>query len=369
MTVLLYSALIAFNIILVMLRKNSKIALLLTMAGQALLMCGNNMNADYSGYLYFYKNQNYASSMEPGYVWLSKLAFGLGLDYQTFTMILLLITIVILYILTFSLSDNAHLVSLLYLSTMMFLDVVQVRQFVAYIIMAYALLLYSKGKRILYCLLILFGSLFQITILVYLPLLFLNIKRVSSKRFIKVFFAGILLVCILVFVSGSRLELIGNLMSRVIDADKMIYFQTRTRYGFLKYFAFQFLCIYIAWIVQQYYLKKDVDQNKKNYVNAMYICILYSSVAMPLVMLNNNFYRFFKFGLIPLFICLSYLMIDTRLADRDSIDSKIPLTKRCVGSTNFYVVICIVLIFGFSLLMQSSSVVTEVLENNMFLTQ
>ena len=367
MIIVIYFTLIILNSFLAMLRKNSKSALLLTICGQSLLMCGNNMNADYLGYLYFYTNQNYAGSMEIGYKWLSKLAYGLGLDYQTFNMIILLVGIIFLYVLAYSLSENVHLVSVLYLSTMVFLDVVQVRQFIVYIIMAYALVVYSRKKRILYCLLIILGSLFQVTILVYLPLLFLNIDRVWSKKFIKIFLVIISLVCVVVFISSSQLNFIGDIMSRFVGSDKMIYFQTRTRYGFLKYFAFQFLCIYIAWIIQKYYSNKEVESNKKNLVNTMYICILYSSIAMPLIMLNNNFYRYFKFGLIPLFICLSYLMIDTQKSNRNSIESKIPLTKRYVVNSGIHFVICGALILSFSILMQSYEVVKEVFDNNMFL--
>lgn len=364
--IVLYSTLLILNIVLVLLRKNSKIGLLITIVGQAILMCGNNMNSDFSGYQHLYNQQEYSGSMEMGYVYLSKLAYSLGLDYQIFVAVILLVAVILMYVVIYILSDNIHLVALLYLSTMMFIDVVQVRQYVAYIIMVIALLFHSRRKKILFCLSILFGSLFQITILIYMPLVFLNAEGVSSKRKTGFFFVGILILVFILTISGSELDVIGSLMSHVIQADKMVYFQTRARYGYFKYYIFQFVCVYIIWIIQRYYFNKNIENKKRNFVNSTYICVLYSSIAMPLLLLNNNFYRFFKFGLIPLFICLSYLISDIR-TDNSYCSTSIPLTNTKNGSKSFFGVICVFLISTFTIMMQASSVVIDVLNNNVFL--
>lgn len=368
MIVLLYTALILINILFALLKKNSKLVFVLTILGQAIVMCGNNMNADYSGYMYFYSTQNYPDSMEIGYVWLSKVAYGLGLDFQSFRIILLLIGIISMYAISFYLSKNIHLLSVLYLSTMIFLDVVQIRQFIAFVVMTYALLMHSKGKKILFCLLILLGSTFQITILVYLPLAFLRNDHISSKRFLKTFFIGIVIVCVLVFVSGSRLVFLKDIMSGFIESDKMVYFTTRARFGFLKYYPFHFICMYISWSIQKYYLNRDMECRKeiKCFVDSTYMCILISSAAMPLIMLNNNFLRFFKFGLIPLFICLSCFLYDTRDGYRYDKSSKVPLGAHYVGGREFVYIFCVLLIMAYGLMMQVSTEAYNVLHYNIF---
>lgn len=369
MIIAIYITLLLINFLFVVLNKNSKIIFILTVIGQAIIMCGNNMNADYLGYEYFHEIQEYPKSMEIGYVWLSKIAYDCGLDYQIFKELFLLVGLIAMGILVLSMSENVHLFALLYLSTMIFLDVVQIRQFIAFVILTYALVAHSKGKRVLFCLLTLFGSLFQITILVYLPLILLNAEKLTSKRFVKTFFIIIIIICALVFVSGSRLGFLRTIVSNFVEPDKLVYFDTRGRLGFLKYYAFHFICIYLAWVVQNYYCKHVNNANDfiRRFSESTYLCIFYSSIAMPLVMLNNNFLRFFKFGLIPLFICISCLFYDARQEYRLIKRANIPLTWKILGGRGFVLFFCIIIVLAYEIVLQEFVEAYNVLQFNTFL--
>ena len=365
MTRVVYFLIILMNVACLAVRKRSRLVTLITIIGAVLIMGGNNLNADYSGYDYYYRHQTYPASMEWGYVWLSMLASGAGLSYLTFFLLLVTAGVAAMYFLAIRLSKNVHLFSVCYFLTMLPLDVVQVRQFIAFVIMAYALLFHCRGRKLLFCLMILLGTLFQISTIVYLPMVLLNAERVSNKKFVKIFFIAILVLCVFVFINGNRIGFIGDLMSRYISDDKMVYFGTRTRFGFMKYFPFQFGMIYMAWLTEKYFTKQGRTDKIALYAQTIYVCVVYSSISMPLIMLNNNFSRFFKFALIALLICLS--RIYTEMANRRGGQKlKIPIIRGKVAGRSVLLMLCFAVVVAYHILMQTDSVVNDVLSNNMF---
>lgn len=361
----LYCTIVALNTVLVAIRKKSKTVLVITVLFELILMCGNNMNADYNGYQYFYAIQVYNNGMEWGYVILSKMAYALGLDYQGFSILIHMMGVIGINLIFVKLSENVHLVSLLYLTTLIFLDVVQIRQFLAYIIFTLAITCYCKNKKIYCFLLLIVGSLFHITVIVYLPLLLLSTKMEFDTKLVKMFFGIILMLCFFVFLTGSRLAFLDKIFSNFISESRMTYFKTRGRYGFIIPFMFQFICIYICHIIYKYYHNKSDDEARKKYINSVYVFILYSSIAMPLIMLNNNFYRFFKYGLISLFICVSNLKKDIDKARKG--DNGIRVGGKYVIRKYGVLCICLLIILSYTCFMQSHSVVEDIFKHNMLI--
>lgn len=365
MSLAIYIFTLLLNVFMSCIGKRSKIVVIVSSFAMFLIMGGNNYNSDYALYQRFYSMNAYPSSMEFGYVWIAKQISSLGLNYQTFVQLLIAVSIILMLLVASKYTEDLHTFIFLYMSTMMFLDVTQVRQFVAYIFVTIALIMHSKGYKLRFLLSLLIGTLFHITTIVYIPIVFLNASRVSSRKFIRVFFGTILFLCVFVFIGGNRIPWLTMLMSKYLDSQKMVYFSTSARFGFIKYFSFQIACIYFASIMRKY-ISNGNNEAMKSFSNTVYVAILYSSVAMPLVMLNSNFYRFFKFGLIGLFICACYVLDALRNRTKCGEPARIMISRRVHGDLRLFSLFILFFTIVFTVLMQSHENAFEVISNNMF---
>ena len=170
MILFLYIFILLLNLICVISNNKNKIVLLLSVIAMIVIMGGNNINSDFEAYKYFYERQTYPSSMEPGFVFVAKLFSQLGIEYQLFTTVVFSIGIIGLTLLAVKKTNIPHFVIIMYMLTMIFLDTVQIRQFIVYVLFAIALNELSLGRKKRYTIIILLGGLFPYTILVYLPL-------------------------------------------------------------------------------------------------------------------------------------------------------------------------------------------------------
>ena len=368
MILFLYIFILLLNLICVISNNKNKIVLLLSVIAMIVIMGGNNINSDFEAYKYFYERQTYPSSMEPGFVFVAKLFSQLGIEYQLFTTVVFSIGIIGLTLLAVKKTNIPHFVIIMYMLTMIFLDTVQIRQFIVYVLFAIALNELSLGRKKRYTIIILLGGLFQYTILVYLPLVLVDINKERSRRFIRSFVVTVFVLCVFVFVAGNRIPYIDIIMARFIDSSKIVYFTSRTRFGFLKYFVFQFVSMYLIAVEREYLIEYGMDEIKQ-YAKATYIAIMYTCVVMPLLMLNNNFYRFFRFGIIPISICTAEIIYDMKCVRKEKGEGRmIHVTNKLRGRYKEFVFLVFLFIICYGLLMQSTNVAKEVIYNNILLS-
>lgn len=362
---ILYVVVLLVNIIELLRNKNYFFFNLCSVLFMIVFVGGNTFNADYLGYQYYYNHQ-ISSSFEPGYLWISALSSKAGLDYQHFLIILTVLSFSFILMAIYYLKVPFPTFVVLYLVTMSFLDAVQVRQFLAYAIFTVALLFLAEKKRILFIIFVLLASSFHLSAIVYVPLVLFVGEKGTSKQLIRLFGGTILLSCVFVFANGNSIPFIGNVLSRFLASEKLVYFSTRTRLGYLKYFVFQFSCIMLAQIVDRFIIREG-DSHYISFSRVVNRCIKYSSFAMPLVMLNNNFMRYFKFSLIGLFILVSYtvwIFISSRYKENSPY---INLIGGKIGRLDVFILLCIIFVIMYEYSIQVKSAVIDIFDNNFFL--
>lgn len=297
------------NSIVIFLRKKNNIIIFLTFIYIVLLMGGNTFTTDYPYYRNYYDSNIFHSSMEWGFVTIALFFKKIGASYQLFLFLYELIGIIILSICGIKCKVNFHVLFLLYSLTAIFMDTNEIRQFMAYMLYTYALILLSEKKIFLFYFICLLGILFHVSsaILLMLPIFICIHER---KYVIFLLFYLILCFCILTFLNGNKIIGIEYLINIFFDSSKFVYFMNSTRFGFLKCFFGNFSNLFIAYCCLQFIQKNEnvFTQFDLYYAKTVVYSILYLSVAMPLCQLDTEFIRFFRFSVCPVIILLGIVM-------------------------------------------------------------
>ena len=357
----IWLTIILVNIILSILHKNNSIIAFASAIVIVLLLGGNYQNADYEGYFRYYTDQLYPSSMEPGYVYLSSVSHAIGLTYQSFVLVLMSFSVGMTTVVILRYGADKHLIIALYLLTLFFLDAVQIRQTVAYSLFTVAIMLLSDGKRVLGAISIIVAFLFQWTAIVFFPLVFLDPKKQLNKKMIRWIVTIILFSCLIVFINGNSLSFLMPIIRMFVRADKLVYFDSRTRFGFVLYFTFQFACMYIAYICKTTILKFSKNEALIRYAEYIYMATMYACFALPFVMLNNNFSRIFKFSMMGCFILIANVYKEQR-----ENGEMIWIGNSTIINPPTFSVIVVMYVLVYEIVIQLSGVVTDVLTYNSF---
>lgn len=366
MVIYLFALTALVNLLLEIINKHSKLIYFISFILIFIIMGGNNMNADYYGGMYLFNSQNYLDSAELGYKVLAQTALAAGIDYQMFRQIIFAVCLIAISIVVSTYTKSIHLFVFLFMTTTMLMDTIQIRQFTAFTLITVALVMHSRGNRIRFIICVIAGSLLQITTIAYLPLLFLSTEKSLSRRFMYVYYGIIIFICFIVFMGGNKIPFLAEFAGQFIGADKMIYFHSSGRLGFLIYFLFQAVCIYLINVCRRYIDNSGVEGRAKSLANSVYLLIFYSSFAMPLVMLNNNFNRFFKFGLMGLYICLC---ITKDILSSKSVDNKkkhINIIGHYSVDVHLYMACILLFVVIYTVILQSFPDAEEVLNNNIY---
>ena len=307
MIIAIWTFVLVINLLFCVIKKQSSIVAFVSVVAIILITGGNNMNADYPGYYYYYNSQIYPSSMEIGYRLFARLFYSAGFSYQCSVIIILAFTSLLVAFVVIRYKANSHVVIALYMSTMLFLDAVQIRQALAYAFYALFVMFLAENKRVLGTVCLVVAFLFQRTAIVFLPLIWLDPEKRISKRAIKIIVSIIAASCVIVFINGNSLKFLIPLLKHFVSADKLTYFETSTHFGFLKYFAFQFGCMFMAKTCKLSLSDLVLDDKYSHFADYMFMSVMYACFALPMVMINNNFSRFFKYSMIPVFLCISFI--------------------------------------------------------------
>ena len=361
MLIVAYLFFVGLNIVEAIRNKNNRIIVLLSVLFIILLVGGNSYNVDYPGYEYYY-NQHINSTFEPGYLLFASFSRRFGLSYVYFNLLLVTFSVIIYTFVVKKLNGPFSFVIALYLLTMSFLDAVQIRQFLCYSLFTLAIYYLSRNNSIGFFAAMIAAASFQLSALLYLPLFFIKNKNTEDNRMMLLFFLFILIICLGVFANGNSISFLKSIMSHFLAKEKLVYFDSHTNWGFILTFSFQFMCVYISTIIDHYLVGIN-DPDIFSFSGIVRKSVYYSSIALPLVMINNNFMRFFKFSLLGLFILSSYVLSKLRSSEKQ----QILIFPGTSGDRQLFILLIFILFATYAVSIQVSSEVFNVLTYNLFL--
>jgi len=141
-----FACLVLFNLLFFFQGKRSRIIVILSVFFLLIIMGGNTSCADFEDYKLFYEDGNYPFFIEPGYKWFSSLFSNWGYSFVYFRAIYFTVAFLIAFVALKKLISNYHLILFVYLTYMMILDTVQIRNTMAisFLLLGTAFLVESK---------------------------------------------------------------------------------------------------------------------------------------------------------------------------------------------------------------------------------
>lgn len=294
----LYYALMILNFLLILFKSKPKIILYIDFLFALILFYGNTANNDFQYYLNMYNNGLFRTSYEIGFNAIMDICKAIGITYNHFLAILWCLFGTLIVFVYSKFSDNYSLLFFVYFSYFIFIDIVQIKSYCAGTLLLISLYYKFYGKK-KYSIIFFIGSvLVHFQMLFFIPIIFMNLNKSLNKKTVKYCGIGILLICILMFVLGMKTSIISvigmKLLSIIGGEDKISYFGTQSRFGFLLYFA-----LHIFSVLTTLYIKNRFD--KYGFSNENYIflenCLvvqMYCFFCFPLIMMNMNFFRLYK---------------------------------------------------------------------------
>lgn len=121
--------LVSINTIMIIRKKNSSAISLLSLVCIWLIMGLNTYTDDYPGYMNLYNSQIIGLTMEPGFTLMTVISHRLGLSYDQFLAIFIMITLIVGVVAVRKVTNNYHVVICLFVLTALCVNVDEIRQF------------------------------------------------------------------------------------------------------------------------------------------------------------------------------------------------------------------------------------------------
>jgi len=338
-------------------------------------MAGNNYNADYKAYEDGYILQEYPISWGIGYIILSGLFYTCGFSYQQFASFLLLTAIMIVsYVVVKYISEYQYII-IFYITFLMFLDSVQIRNFLMVALWTLAVSFLAERKAYHFLVVVIITILFHTSAVIMLPFIFLTLNSRISDRIIKIEVICIVVVCIVTFINGNKIPFIIEFAELILGKhmeDKMVYFFTKTNFGFLTSFLCQFVNIFLAKI-SNVFIQENAIRNKhegydwRRLSETIYKVVIVSNFALPLTMMNSNFARYFRMNNILIYIMIVMVIEIYHEGKKNAYVHRITLLSKYNVSMKVYAALVGVNLLTWIVLKQNFTSVADVFANNRFL--
>jgi hypothetical protein len=333
MTYIILSILIYINFIFVHIKKHGKIFAFILLLFMWILFWANTKNPDYFNYVELYNSIQYGApvfgegDVEVGYRLLMKLGVVIGLNYELFLSILIFFSYLLIHITVKKFNFNYNYVYLLYLFFPFFLDVVQIRNFLATSIFIFsAKYLYENTvkSRVIYVILIIAASTIHFSSILYLPMLLINLRR--KNRRVQAIAIFSILSSIIVLLNNKQIPYINEIVSLMSSNDRVFdYLELHTNWGFLLYWFIQ-----IVSFLMMFYSRKLIRKNINSvihtenansiekavlFVELVYMINLIAFIYLPLYTIASTFTRLMRNILILNYI--SFAIVNGLLKRRD----------------------------------------------------
>lgn len=305
----LYIIIVILNLIMVLSKRNSVIVGVISVVFIVLATAGSVDNADYHNYYLWYNGGWHPKTVDIGYMFLSDTFSGLDLPYWFFLASIQCFCLGIYIFVISKYGKGYHVFLLMYLIYQIFLDYVQIRNTIAISLVVLALYFLSKNNRLVTLLILILSATIHKSMILMIPIVFIYSKNKSFEKIIKMYFYMIIVFCGLIFLNGNQLPFLSLISKLPFLAHKFEkYFSTKTRFGFVIPFALQFINIiivscfvFIQKSLDHYkfdlihdYSNKQNRESENNFVKICYAFVMFSCFAFPLLMIHEEFIRYFR---------------------------------------------------------------------------
>lgn len=282
--------------------RNSGLFVLLLIPVMWAMFGANYSNADYANYLAIYELQEQGvifDTSQIGFISLMSLSSTLGLSYNGFLTIVSFMGILLIYSTISKYTEKPNFVFALYFIHPFFLDIVQVKHFLAMSIIVFSVRFLIENRitsTYKYIAGILIASSIHFIALFFLPLAF--IKKINIK---------ILVIFIITSSLGllflDKLNIIQQLAIKIAgDTRTESYFENRANFGFFVQFFIQ-LCT-LAIVLYSVKILREKNKSSK-FVELIFIINIYLLILFPFYVINGTFERAFRISLILDYILFS----------------------------------------------------------------
>lgn len=283
--------------------------------------------------------------------WLSRLIIklfqGLGMNYLIYHAVLSMAAVGIFAYVVLRISKNPCMVSSLYFVFLLYDNVIQKRYFLASMLVLLALYFFTKGKQVLFYVIIVLAIGFHVSSVVYLlfPLTAYIIKKNSKVKLIFLFILELLFYNYIphILMKFGALNLYTKYMHYVGEEN---YSSFVVGVAFFALYTFLWLTVYY---IGYYWKSKNICDTKIFEINKIMLFILVFLLA------NSNFTRYFR----PVLI-LDYGFIGNRFSDK--------LNKRTLSALAAYGFVLAVFVGAAAWMIGTEGVtVLSIYENNWLL--
>lgn len=301
MIISMFLILILINFTCLIFNRNSKIVIIISAFLLCIIMGGAVYTGDYENYYLLYTNNINAEAFEKGFLVLIDVFKNIGLNYKEFIFVLFMILNAINFYVIKKLTNNIHIVILMYTVCQLVADVTQYRNFIASTILMVAIYLLFNNKRIFSFIIILFSCMFHRTMIFYIPLVFINYEKKHSYKMIRNFSIVVFLLCLIMFFLGNNLTFLKATLSYFSNDNMLQYFGSRTNLGFIIFFLMHTANILL--LIACYKIYGETKLLRFTLILDMYLVL-----SFPLIMINVNLYRLFRNISLLNFICFANVM-------------------------------------------------------------
>ena len=314
-------------------KKHDKAIAMFILLFMWLFFWGNTMNPDYGAYSNLYsKIQNGVptlrnTGMEPGFIIMMKLSSLFGLNYRGFLILISLCCYLLIHSTIKLYCKNYSYVYLLYLVYPYFIDVIQIRNFIAMSILIYSVrFLMNDGlyATIKYIVLLLIATSIHRMFIVYLPMIL--IKPKNKNTFIYYLAICSILFSIIFLLNDKNVPILGpyieNFIGRISNGRYLVYLESKTNWGWILFCYLQvssFVMIVLSKILYERYTTNILNpshyDNIIKFITLMYYVNLFLFIYMPFLILNVNCTRIIRNILILNYMAFS--IVSGIIKDRD----------------------------------------------------
>lgn len=246
-----------------------------------LIFVGNNYNPDYYYYKFIFQNlDNKYLIVEKGYIYFLLLCKKIINSYE-FNILLTSFIGLSLIMMTFKKYTNMKLPIFLYLLFPFFLDIVQIRFFLAMSLFVFSLKYIIERKQIKYILLIVLAISFHKTAIIYFPIYYLYNFKIKKLKIICYLFSLIFFI----FIKFDVLKMLIHVMDPL---RANFYLKNNMRLGPYLFASIVIITMYLSFV------SIDILKENKKLVKLLRFFLVinvYSIIIIPFFFLNGNFFR------------------------------------------------------------------------------
>lgn len=295
MRIIIFNCIWLLNIVFVLRKRRSRLVTAISFVYACYIYFYNTGSNDYERYTWIYSGA-IESEVEQGFLFLIKIGNSLGLTFQQFQGIVGSTCLLLILIAYSKFCNNYHYLFAFYFIYQYFADLNLLRNFIMRTILLLAFCFLINRRKSYFVLFTVIASLFHRTALLYLPIVFFNIKKDMSRKTLKICAACIIMLCFATFMLGNNWAWVLNIASVFLREEPQkpaYYFTTSTHFGFLIYFGLFAVNLFI--IIGSKDNKRAGETYDKYLLERWtYYINLYCMISFPLIMINTNFYRIFN---------------------------------------------------------------------------